>query len=274
MENDSKSLPMIDVIVVVVILAIIGVFIWPLLMPTSKVSRRNSCVNNLKIIGICLITYNQGPGQDCWYPTGSAEKEAKHDICGRQFVIGLYDPTDPDLCDKYHYICPESPKNAVAVPSLWDFGCVNIYNPGTVPDGQDMVETNYYGWDEAAASQIPAPQRSAGSGQGISVTVGAAGNMSILKAGSRNVIVMDQDDSDGPGNSNHPDGVNCLFGDGHVEFMLYENGFMDAATSKGGTFNPASALNAGATKEVIPAVTGDWSLGYECNFISTSDTKE
>lgn len=244
-------------LIVFIVLAVIASMMLPVIHPPRHGVPKKSCMNCLRQMGLNELNYNQSEGRNEYFSTGSAEEGSNNDLIGRQFVIGLWNPTDPDLKEKKIYLCPGAKGDPTPTPSMWNADGSSAYTPGHPPTGE-RVPTHYFGWDEDAAQ---------------------ANDMRATQAGTTFVVIMDQDASGGADTNNHADGINCLFGDGHVEFLTFESGIRDARSLHDGTAKPnyyrepTAILAAGKTKIVLPAHPGAWTRGWEVNFITKATGK-
>ena len=276
-----QAFTIIELLVVIAIIGILASLLLPAISRVREEGRKKVCASNLKQIGLNMMNYCQSFGRNYHWPTGSTIRNVNGmpvaslaDINGRSFVVVLWNPTDTDLQDKVTYLCPSNPtRGDMNTHGCWDAAGANTY-PGTgnmavgmpPPVTGDTIPTNYFGWDEQNATD-PA------------TVMAPAVPQPIARAGGTFCIIMDQDDNPVAGGlpgSNHMDGCNCLFTDGHVEFMPYDNGFKDASLH---AMVPApvmpitiNALIPGPSYRVVTGAGGGITVAatqaYECIYIT------
>lgn len=265
MMKRNKGFTIIELLVVIAIIGILASMLLPAISRIRDEAKKKSCMNNLRQIGLNLLNYNQSEGQNRWFPTGSAQPMAVDDVVGRQFVVALWNPSDPDLKEKKIYMCPSNPSlgalGSSGAKGVYKVDGTKSYTPGTAPDGEP-IDTNYLGWDEK--------QTKANTPATATLAPKAA-----TRAGTSFGLICDQDGATtvtGLSGSNHNDGINVLFGDGHVEFLTYTSGFKDATMSGSpvGSQEPTAILTV-TDRKALPATASVWKFtsgGWEVQGIS------
>jgi prepilin-type processing-associated H-X9-DG protein len=208
--------------VLLVVLAIVGVMVALILPATQaarEAARRAQCVNNLKQIGLAMHNYESANG--CFPPAYVPDENGKPKHSWRVLILPYLD--ERGLYDRYDFDQPwDSPANqqlADLMPKVFrcpsddslgatsETSYVMVTGPGTVGDG---------------AKAISLADIRDGLSNTVLVVELAGSGVNWLEPSdwdtSQSSFTVNEDTGADP-QSNHPNVVNVLFGDGSVQTL-------------------------------------------------------
>lgn len=198
--------------------------ILPALQAAREAARRNQCENNLHQIGVALQSYHDTQG--CYPPPYFSDENGTPTHSWRVLILPQLGYTD--LFDRYDFDEPwNGPNNRqleVEMPPVFrcpsadpatgpfDTSYVAIVGPGLIFDPSKVVTQSEATLGDGMGSTIAVVESSGTSGASISWMSPDDPTRSALNPAINGVP--------GPAiGSDHPEGANVLFADGHVEFL-------------------------------------------------------
>jgi type II secretory pathway pseudopilin PulG len=227
MWRPKNTLRIWECVAVLTILAVLALVLLPALPRARESSRRSSCANNLKQMGLVFKMYANEARGGAWPPVSAV---ANNWIPDTHAIYPEY------LSDFTTFICPSNPyriEKPFALQDSWE------HDPAAVgmqhPDCVSSLYYNYTGYaltdDESALGLYRAvharPWRCEGGGDiKVEINTWERSDAIATDGGPRNVhsalpVMWDRVPLEDWMFSHVPMGINVLHGDGHVEFVRY-----------------------------------------------------
>jgi prepilin-type N-terminal cleavage/methylation domain-containing protein/prepilin-type processing-associated H-X9-DG protein len=246
----SGGFTLIELLVVIAIIAILASILFPVFARARENARRTSCANNLKQIGIAIMQYNND--NDGRYPLYRMSKS----VISGPAPGGDWDGTYiyfPQILYPYHkstdlFRCPSASAQNTT-PVYYNYGVNQYISPNS--SGVGLPETamtfpasTYVYWDAPFIAQLPnnATSDNLKNPKNRNFIPGSAAvapsPSSSIDQQNNGAFVKDYE------KGRHFLGINILFGDGHVKWIMSSKAYAEAArSSTSGTSTLTSAFN-------------------------------
>lgn len=214
-KNSLKGFTLIELLVVIAIISILAGFLLPALNEARHRGRMAVCVNNLKQIGNALYMYTLEfneilpPCLDYVPWRGNQFCDNNDDI---QYVLASYISMGGAGADSSVWVCPEGARYGYPNAPGMNLGKFDM------PDSWGYthdITYRYNTWRTRSGSADQNPNEP---------KVNFPAKIAYLKHPEEAAIMWDLPDNVSSGMLCHKNGINCLFLDGHVDFIKVVDG--------------------------------------------------